>query len=58
MEKKEISQHSNFWSEEDANFALRHYGPMSAREIGEKIGRSESAVRKFIKRYDESRGAR
>ena len=57
-EKKVVSPYNRTWSKEEADFALNNYGPLSAREVGARIGRSEASVRQFIKRYDESRGAR
>jgi transposase len=45
-------------SPDDMKFILRNYGPMTAKQIGDKIGRSTDFVRRFVKRYDEGRGAR
>lgn len=36
------------WTEEEMRFALTNYGPMTAKEIGERINRSEGAVSKKI----------
>ena len=61
MECKKMTN-TNFdyspWSQEDRDFVLKHYGPMTARQIAEKIGKSVDAVKKFVARYDASRGAR
>jgi transposase len=61
MERKAM-KNTNFdnsqWTEEQKSFVLKHYGPMTARQIGEKIGKSMDAVKKFVARYDASRGAR
>lgn len=43
------------WTEEERNFAIKNIGPMSASQVGKKIGKSADAVRHFIKRYDDER---
>lgn len=43
------------WTKEAHEFAVKNYGPMSAEEIGKRIGKTADAVRKYIKRYDDMR---
>lgn len=43
------------WTKREHDYAITHYGPMTAREIGKKINKSEHAVRKYISRYDNER---
>ena len=43
------------WTKEAHDFAIKNIGPMSAAEVGKVIGKSEHAVRKYIKRYDDNR---
>lgn len=43
------------WTEEQIAFTLKHIGPMSDAEVGKRIGKSASAVRKWVQRYDEHR---
>jgi predicted ArsR family transcriptional regulator len=55
---KNIAYDYSAWRQEDREFVLKHYGPMTASQIANKIGKSADAVRKFVARYDASRGAR
>ena len=55
---KNITYDYSAWRQEDRDFVLKNYGPMTASQIGDKIGKSADAVRKFVARYDASRGAR
>lgn len=43
------------WTEEEKTFAIHNYGPMTAREIGERINRSEGAVSKMVSNYNKSK---
>lgn len=43
------------WTKEEAMFARNNYGPLTAAQIGEKLGRSELSVRKFMGRFDDWR---
>jgi hypothetical protein len=39
-------------------YILRNYGPMTARQIAAELGLGTQIVRRFVKEYDEKRGAR
>ena len=41
------------WTPEESQFALNNYGPMSARQIGEKLGRSAQSVRDRLNRANK-----
>ena len=43
------------WTKREHEYAINNYGPKTAAEIGRKINKSEHAVRKYIKRYDDKR---
>ena len=47
------------WTKEEIAFVLNNYGPMTAAQLSAKLpGRSVIAIRRFVKRFDEARGAR
>ena len=38
------------WTDYEIAYALRHYGPMTARQIGQRLGRTKGAVKQFLHR--------
>lgn len=53
MSDKMINTAHRPWTEEEIAFLLKHYGPMTAAQIGAKLGRSTNAVRMYMKRYSK-----
>ena len=43
------------WDDAEKRFTLENYGPMSASKVAAHLGRSEDAVRKWIRRYESDR---
>jgi hypothetical protein len=50
-----VEPRNKAWTETEFKFALENYGPMTAYEIGQKLGRSKESVRKAIDRYEEKK---
>lgn len=40
------------WTPEEVAYVMRHYGPMTARQVAQQLGRSRQAVINFMRRYE------